>query len=431
MHRILIIHYHLNPGGVTRIIESQVQALKKQNPPQEIIILTGHRDDPQKIQNAGARLIVEERLNYLSEISDFNAEKDYLNNFFNGILNSNDIIHFHNLNLGKNPILTFIISELANSGYRVINHIHDFAEDRPENYQFMERVIAEVTDKPIKEILYPPTNNIFYIVLTTFDRNKLIRLVVNQKNIHVLPNPVILPSIRSNVDLKEQRSSILQKFHLDHAKKIVTYPVRVIRRKNIGEYILLCFLFRDKANWLVTQPPRNPVEIKSYNQWKKFCSEYEIPLLFEAGLETDYEMLIRCSDFCFTTSIREGFGMAYLEPWILGVPVIGRNLPNVTHDFIKTGLVFPLLYNEIKVTWNCTNSDFASLTEATQRDIIAELIKDHQKSEEIISHNRFLEKLLISVDQTLIDKNKALILQEFSLENYAKRLNTIYRKITE
>ena len=430
MHRIIIVHYHLNPGGVTRIIESQVQALKKHNPTQEIIILTGHCDDPRKFQNAGARLIVEKKLNYLLEMSDFITEKDFLKKFFKGILKKNDIIHFHNLNLGKNPILTIVVSELASSGYRVINHIHDFAEDRPENYQFMERVIAKVTDKPIKEILYPPTNNISYIVLTTFDRNKLIGLGVNQNNIQVLPNPVVLSSNRSNVDFKAERLSMVQKFHLDPLKKIVTYPVRIIRRKNIGEYILLCCLFSDKANWLVTQPPRNPVEIKPYNQWKELCLEYKIPLLFEAGLETDYEMLIRCSDFCFTTSTREGFGMAYLEPWIFGVPVIGRNLPNVTNDFIKTGLVFPLLYDEIKVTWNGTNSDFASLTETIQRDIIFELIKDRQKTEEIISHNRFLEKLLISVDQTLIDKNKALILQEFSPENYAKRLNTIYRKIT-
>ena len=34
-----------------------------------------------------------------------------------------------------------------------------------------------------------------------------------------------------------------------------------------------------------------------------------------------------------TTSIAEGFGLAFLEPWISGSSVVGRNLPDITEDF--------------------------------------------------------------------------------------------------
>ncbi len=40
--KIAILHYHLNPGGVTRIIESQVRGLSKADRNAEMIILCGN-----------------------------------------------------------------------------------------------------------------------------------------------------------------------------------------------------------------------------------------------------------------------------------------------------------------------------------------------------------------------------------------------------
>ncbi len=39
--KIAIIHYHLHPGGVTRIIESQVSSLSHSDKNAEIIIFSG------------------------------------------------------------------------------------------------------------------------------------------------------------------------------------------------------------------------------------------------------------------------------------------------------------------------------------------------------------------------------------------------------
>ena len=429
MKRILIIHYHLNPGGVTRIVESQVRALRKADPLLEILVLTAFCENPVIIENAGARIIYENRLNYLHENKNFNKEYQALRKFFSDILREGDLLHIHNLNLGKNPVLTLVISELIMKGYPVVNHAHDFAEDRPANYEFLKRIIQKITGKPVSEVLYPDRKNLVYIVLNSADRKKLIDFGVNEEQTFVVPNPVVFSSKHDNDNRSVIRSAIVKKLQLDGSKKLVTYPVRVIRRKNIGEYILLVFLFKDVANWVVTQPPRNPVEVRPYLEWKKFCDKKKIPVFFEAGNLVDFESLMLSSDFCFTTSTKEGFGMVYMEPWLFDVTVIGRDLTNITPDLKEAGIVFPLLYPSININWNNSVVDFASLSTINQMQYISNLVETPGKAGELFSQNEFLRKLLNSVDQTLIEKNKAIILQEFSLENYAKRLERIYQKI--
>jgi glycosyltransferase involved in cell wall biosynthesis len=430
MKRILIIHHHLNPGGVTRVIESQVQALRMYKPDWEILILTASCQKPETIEKSGAKVILDQKLNYLSEHSDPFNEYRQVKQYFAEILKQGDILHIHNVNLGKNPVLTMVISELVTEGFSVVNHTHDFAEDRPSNMKYLKNAIASLSKKPLQSILYPDRPNLFYIVLNVSDKKRLLGYGIDKEKIFVLPNPVVLDSQNKNPDSVRNRVSVVEKLNLDKSKKIITYPVRVIRRKNIGEYILLCLLFKDVTEWLVTQPPRNPQEIRYYLEWKKFCSENKIPVIFEAGEHVNFESLISASDYCFTTSTMEGFGMVYLEPWLLGTPVIGRNLPKVTSDLVRTGIDFPLLYNSLEVPWRGSNTDFARLKMAEQMNFIKELIQNPQKNYDLFLLNSFLEKLIISVPQTLIDKNKAIILEEFSLKNYAKRLEEIYQRFT-
>jgi hypothetical protein len=43
--------------------------------------------------------------------------------------------------------------------------------------------------------------------------------------------------------------------------------------------------------------------------------------------------MYRVADLVITTSVLEGFGFAYLEPWIADRAVIGRSIPMITPDF--------------------------------------------------------------------------------------------------
>lgn len=432
MGKICIIHYHLNPGGVTRIIDSQIRCLKEQDNKREIIVLTGHCDNPDLVINLGAELVIDDLLNYLREDeTDVQLKLRQIQELLLKHINEGDIIHFHNMNLGKNPLLTVAIFLMAVKGFFVVNHAHDFAEDREENYQFLQRIIQNELGMTLREVMYPDLSNYLFATLNSADKKRLLTYEVDESRTFLLPNPVDISVQETKHNKQEIKQTICAQLGLDAKKWLITYPVRVIRRKNIGEFILLAVLFSDSANWVVTQPPKNPVEVAPYERWRNYCDENHIDLVFEAGLRVNFEDLIRSSDWCFTTSIQEGFGMVYMEPWLLGTPVGGRNLEYITSDLSNSGMIFPLLYNEIKVETESGTVDFASLDFDKQMNVISELLKKSNKLQKTIRENPQLKIIFEPLDKDIMESNRSTIINEYSLKKYAKRLEGIYKEITQ
>ena len=120
------------------------------------------------------------------------------------------------------------------------------------------------------------------------------------------------------------------------------------------------------------------------------------------------------SDYCITTSKLEGFGLSYMEPWLTGTPVAGRNLPNITSDLIASGMRFPALYKGIEVPGKHT--DFKDLTDQEQRKLISSLLQNKDKRE--------------LVNPEVVDNNRSVILTKYSLGNYANKLHAIYESYT-
>ncbi|MEY3897292.1 MAG: hypothetical protein RLZZ214_2813, partial [Verrucomicrobiota bacterium] len=119
--RVAIVHYHLAPGGVTRVIETTSQVLTNAGVPH--VILTG--------DNVTG-------LGYLTNSSGLTAGELLANlraAATAALGGPPDIWHFHNHSLGKNLLLPDLIARLADSGERLVLHIHDLAEaGRPANY---------------------------------------------------------------------------------------------------------------------------------------------------------------------------------------------------------------------------------------------------------------------------------------------------------
>lgn len=430
---VVIFHYHLNPGGVTRIIESQLSGLKLVKPDINLKIVCGHIADPKKYKTLGAELIIDENLNYLPEglsKKQLDEKYDYLHHFFKAHVNKNDILHMHNVNLGKNPLITYVAYKLAKDGYKIVNHSHDFAEDRPQNWQFLSEIIENKFNENLQEILYPNIKNYLFTTLTIFDLHRLVDYDINCNRKHLLPNPVNLGPPRHKISRKNAAKTIRQHLNLSEEKKIFTYPVRVIQRKNIGEYILLATLFSNEAYWLVTQPPKNPKEIVKYKDWKDFCNSTQTEIYFEVGVNMDFDVLLAGSDACLTTSIREGFGMVYLEPWLSDTPVVGRNLEMVVQEFKNQGMKFPYLYNEIYVNVKGDILDFKDLSVNEQKEIIL-LAKHNAYKEEIFALNPNLKNILNVVSKELIEHNKVIITKHYSLEKFGERLYGIYKRFSE
>ncbi len=427
--RIAIIHHHLHPGGVTRVIESQVNAL--QYPGRyELTVHTGdtlhHLAEP--FPRAGFFFC--ESLGYLADDLSKEQSKKKLEGiirYLEQVAGTHDILHLHNLNLGKNPLLTLAAYELARRDVRLVNHCHDFPEDRPQNLAFLAAMIGDFSADSVHNVLYPPFDHYHYIVLTSKDYDRLVEYGIHQHRISLLPNPV---TFHQKPDRKLPQEKVKKHLGIDPALKLCLYPVRAIQRKNIGEFILLCVLFREQAAWMITQPPRNPAEIHGYQRWKEFCKVFHIPVIFEAGNAIEFQSLMPAVDFCITTSIMEGFGLAFMEPWLAGVPVIGRNISYCTSDLKRNGMQFPLLYDRFIVSFRNERADFKDLNEMQQQQVIQEILLKPGKAGEVMALNPFLENFLQPVEPGIIQHNQQVIGEKYSLESYGQQLHGIYQKLS-
>ena len=430
--KIVIVHHHLNPGGVTRIIQSQVSSLRRQFPETDILILTGKMGYPDFFDGFNVPVDVNLKLDYLlgnAPSADKLAPlKDDISGYLREKISKEDIIHVHNLNLGKNPALTLAISEMGSDDYNVFNHCHDFAEDRKANMDYLEQVIHGHFGENTRSVMYSDRSNYLFGTINAFDRERIIQSGIPAERVIHLPNPVHFEQ-KSNLTKEQAKTSICKTLRLDKKKLLITYPVRVIQRKNIGEMILFSTIFKDRANWLVTMPPKNPQEVIHYDAWKKFCADEKIAIVWEAGTSVDFEELLIATDVCISTSMREGFGMAFLEPWLLDTPVMGRNISYVTKDLLDSGVEFPLLYDEVRIEFEGKMQDFGKLKPEKQKAFIKKINSDYTAIKKVLDMNPKLEKLFGSIDTELIENNKMTIKKEYSLENYASRLHEIYRKL--
>jgi glycosyltransferase involved in cell wall biosynthesis len=423
--KIAILHYHLHPGGVTRIIESQVMGLSQADPDTEMIILCGSSVSESYFAEVP---IIEDSCLFYDEQEEaakrFPVKAEQVTEFIARYAQGY-ILHCHNPNLGKNPALTLALYRLAKMGYKVVNHCHDFPEDRPENMKRLNYMFDQ-SGLSSREVLYPDLPGYHFAVLNTCDYNRILEKGVPPARIQLLQNPVSVNTGRKQA----MKVDIVNQLGLDPGKRIITYPVRAIRRKNIGECVLLAVLFETSCQFNITQPPKNPAEVPAYLRWKNFCAENKIMVKFETGMAVNHEDLIRISDFCITTSIREGFGMVYLEPWLAGTPVSGRNLSCITDDLRKYSLEFPCLYDRIEVKTDTGSCDFRDLNTDDQENLILRLLGSSREKEIFLRSNLFLNSLLDDVDPELIRKNRQIIRKFFSVMNYGKRLLTLYKGVS-
>ncbi len=437
---IAILHYHLRPGGVTRVIERAVESLGDQV---DVLVLTGEAPAP------------DDALTPLSE--PFHA-LEYSDENFPGIENlvddlrftarcllgrDPDIWHIHNHALGKNSFVPQLVWHLANAGCRLLLQPHDFAEDgRPENY----RLLREHLGNDLNRILYPVADHVWYAPINFRDKSFLEDLGL--PNVHELPNAVTpFPLAKSNQDVA--------------TTKTIVYPARAIRRKNMGEFLLWSLLAPDDYRFISTLAPDNPKAHPIYDEWVAFAKELNLPVEFDVGRTTDFAELVQGSTALISTSIAEGFGLAFLEPWLEGKMLVGRNLPEITCDFEDDGLDLSLLYSTLPIPLEWLGEttflqalepamkesyaayskdwdpgyferakaalivdgkvDFGILDEPLQRNVIRHL-KDHPIDRNI------LPSLPYQVSN-LINHNHQIVNEHYSPAAYGQRLLGLYRKL--
>ena len=341
--RVAIVHYHLAPGGVTRVIESASQVLTGAGFPH--VILTGDQQ-AQTVTRASSHVQIP-ALGYLADPKTHTATAllTHLRAAATEALGAPpDIWHFHNHSLGKNILLPQVIARLAADGERIILQIHDLAEaGRPANYPL-------IADCPS---LYPFSPRIHYAFLNTRDLRTFTEAGLPPENSTLLPNP-----ISPSATLRDLRASAVNS---TLSPTILFAPIRGIRRKNLGELVFLAALAPPNSWFAISRAPLNPDALPVHDHWRKFAASQRLPVEFDvtdrlapaAGATSSFGAWVANATHFVTTSVAEGFGMPFLEAIAHGKPLLGRNLPHLTAEHTRHGIRTGHLYDRllIPVSW--------------------------------------------------------------------------------
>jgi hypothetical protein len=452
--RVAIVHHHLHPGGVTRIIEHAVTALVAGGV--DVAVLSGQAPDsgqhwPVPVQVIAGLAYEEQR----SAVSPRQLADDMQAAVRSALGAPPDIWHLHNHSLGKNLALPQSIGMLAEEGQRLLLQLHDFAEDgRSGNYRRLRAVVGEGDGSLLTRRLYPQAGQVHYAVLNGRDLELLAAAGMLRERLHDLPNPVSL-----------QLADTEQEVTTDG--RLWLYPTRAIRRKNLGEFLLWAAVAPAGDRFATTLGPRNPAERPIYEYWRKLAVELALPVEFELGSQPGvrFESLLHSAHAMVTTSVAEGFGMAFLEPWLAGRAVAGRNLAEITDEFVAVGVELPHLYARLDVPLEWLGEQLLEqrVREALQRDwsaygrslqaddpqraLAAWIVDRHVDigrldeplQESIIRRVRTSEAARQELrpaslpdpgdDRMVIDANRAAVIGQFGLDAYGPRLLDIYAQI--
>jgi hypothetical protein len=371
---LVIVHYHLLPGGVCSALKNSLVALGQSGwlSQRWVKILTGRRtgvDDFRTfLDQRGLKIQIEvdSRLDYSGEVwpsgDAFWQEASRLANWFLQQVRGVCLFWVHNPTLGKNPLVTGALMKAAQqtvvSGFahQFLFHIHDFAEcGRLWNLTHLRTCWANGG----LDDFYPLFENVSYGVLNKVDSKRLAQAGIPRERVFVLPNAVPFARTEKRKS-KESIGKDLQiyarekGYKFEYGRPWWTLPIRLIRRKNVVEALLLAAMAEDSPQLLITLDANSEPERPYAEAVKELFRNEKHAGVVGFGHELvgsafSFDDLLLASDVVVSTSLLEGFGFTFLEGAKRGRPLVGRNLNDVTSDFVDAGFPATALYEEFLV----------------------------------------------------------------------------------
>ena len=398
--KILFIHDVFDESGVIRSVLNNVKGLRELSGEIEFIF-------------AGS--------SFVSSIPEY-VEKRYIDwgaqdivSQIQEIAEDADFVIIENPTVGLFPKSTLAFKEYAeqNPDKKIIYRVHDFIDDRPSLFDEFKKVFDNFDD------IYPVSNNVSFLTLTSFDKKRLIKKGLT--NVNVLPNSIVVSDLCTNKEKAlDLRKTFEEKGIVNPGEKILVYPVRVLRRKNIEEAILLTKILNqsgEEYKLIVTLPYEEEYKREIENlasDYNVSCSVGKVSKHISFSKKDDFTIadLYSISELVISTSIREGFGFAFIEPWITGIPLIGRKISYVTEDFEINGIDLSHLYD---------NSILHNSEDPKKRmDNVITILSNPEKFREVSKKldlkNRIKKSLLV------IESNREAIKNHYDHLNVAKQL---------
>jgi glycosyltransferase involved in cell wall biosynthesis len=481
-------HYGIGfKDGVNTVISRNVRALHKIDPELKITLFGKLSPD-----YTDFIMPVPEKLEYLN-IDEFNPEADRgrireksiieqqvhdyvwqgtnIAEILVEKLRDMDVVMTENLGIGIDPSVTYAFylytqyCHTSREPKKFIYRFHDFVQQRPVNFKNVKKFYeSRFGIMPHwHSVLYPGFPNIKYIAINRYDRARLLEHGIEESNVYYIPNSVDKAIIPPDDRGEELRRKIIQREKLDPDVRFILYPVRCVRRKNVEEAIFLTKFFntisgrkteirnhrlKGKFHLLVSIRPASGDDAKYAYQLIEFVKKHNLPVTIgiddlvsmEREVDPDdpakiikYSIgdLYLASDLVITTSILEGFGFVYIEPWILDRLVIGRSIPLITPDFQAAGMKLGYLYNALIVN----RKDFKDIG-MKESDPDRALEKRLSKIANLNNPefvDKFIESNETSITATIklfdrerrekiIERNKEVVDEVYSKEAIGKRL---------
>lgn len=490
---LVIVHHHLNRGGVTQVILNHLRALHAADARdkfERVVVLHGGRADgwPAGDEPALENIHVEavsgidyDTVTPVTPDEPYDAMHAALARL--ELSAESTLLHVHNHTLGKNIAWPKTLERLAEDGYRQLLQLHDFAEDfRPDNYR-RQAAFYETgpNGSPLAEV-YFQAPHVHYAVLNSRDRKILNQAGLADSHLHWLPNPVQpFPPLP---DRAAARAKLKSLFGVPEDRPYILYPVRGIRRKNVGELLLWSAIAPRPATFAITLAPVNPDELAPYRRWQQLAEELELPCLFDVGGAGKLTFLenLAAADAIINTSVAEGFGLVFLEAWLAGKMLMGRDLPEISADFKDRGLRLDSLAAALLVPVRLSDDarevfsktryrermetlfadvllafcrpapdhasiearieglfdgewiDFAMLTVDAQREVIRRVAKDKPLAAAIAERNTAAMQPLVeepTVQASTIQLNAQVVITRFGLAGTGQRLADIYDQLQQ
>ncbi len=425
--RIGVLHYHFLRAGVRTVMVNSLKALIGYGPYQhlEIDLISSDAEKPpgrevanelQRYANEtdGAEVLI--RLIELSELAYNDRPADSREQLFTeagpltdkllgmleldrSSLENPYVLHVHNANLGKNPRLTLGLKllidriERRNLPARILYQMHDFAEDhRPDCWAALRDCSGRSDRQLAVEMMYPMSSHLQWICINSTDKEKLLTVGIDADMVDVLPNSVDVETLTAPAlaemtpaqlhqldlepadfvaDLKNRIAAFAENngFRFEPNRKILAAPIKLIRRKNVAESLLLLMALNaedDSYQLLITLRPASQADVVDAQALEQFVKRHHLPVVMgfghellgvghhrviEAGRVRSYSLvdLVHISEAVVTTSVQEGFGYVFHEPWLMNKAVVGRNISTVTGDFAAQGMKLTHLYDHLLI----------------------------------------------------------------------------------
>lgn len=419
--RLGMMHYHLKYGGVISVMRDMADALRRHSRYEElrIDILSSMADEgrAKKVfgwtgSDGSTQLNIEEipGLSYNSnrypDRSSFMKAADRLAHeiIYRIDLTASTpempyVLHSHNISLGKNPTATMAFKRVAEMAVEkslplwLINQVHDFSENnRPEQVRAFMNCTGRRDEAFALTFMYPNSPNILYVTINSSDILNLLTIGIPEERIFLLPDPINVRQYEETPlwEKDYEELAVMKLLPADYKKAmllglsdyaaandqifnaslpILLSPVKLIRRKNHFETLLLLMLFEHLGRsyqLLITLDANSPPDIAYSRRFKQFVSSRNMPVVTGCGKDivsgTGRARVINgklerfgmgdlyalCSAV-ITTSIVEGFGLVYHEGWLSRKIVAGRKIEEITGDFEKNGMDFSHMYDRLAV----------------------------------------------------------------------------------